>query len=124
MEKNKIDGNIPAAIGKCKRLKILDLTANGGTGEIPTALGDCSDLTKLFLQENNLTGEIPASLGKCTKLEELYLDNNQLSGGETERVKDIICKMSNNRSLNFYNSDPKGVGRLRGADQIQSPKKS
>ena len=49
-------------------------------GTIPAALGRLSELTALYLHRNNLTGEVPGALDSLSRLEQLYLYDNKLTG--------------------------------------------
>uniref|UniRef100_A0A0E0MFS5 non-specific serine/threonine protein kinase n=1 Tax=Oryza punctata TaxID=4537 RepID=A0A0E0MFS5_ORYPU len=74
---SRLNGSIPATLGKLKHLISLDLSNNLLTGAIPASLGAISNLR---LSGNNLTGTIPPSLGNLKSLEILELRNNALSG--------------------------------------------
>ncbi|MCY4416334.1 MAG: hypothetical protein OXE87_08510 [Chloroflexi bacterium] len=59
---------------------VLDLRDNRLNGEIPPALGDLVNLRELRLRENQLRGAIPPELGKLANLEVLSLVHNRLDG--------------------------------------------
>ncbi|KAL7229133.1 hypothetical protein ACSBR2_007769 [Camellia fascicularis] len=105
LAENKLHGSIPASLGKCKNLVLLDLSANNLSGTIPKEVFDISSLSILLnlsqnhltgslplnignlinlgsldLSENKLLGEIPVTLGSCVKLEILYLQVNLFRG--------------------------------------------
>ncbi|KAJ3108262.1 hypothetical protein HDU97_001796 [Phlyctochytrium planicorne] len=75
-EKDKIDGLIPAFIGKMKNLRALNLSGHRLTGPIPPDLGELSKLESLQLFCNLLTGPIPVELGRLQLLKTLDLSNN------------------------------------------------
>ena len=78
---NKMEGQIPAALGNLTSLTRLNLTLNRLNGEIPSELGMLSNLEELTLLGNQLTGEIPSELGNLTNLEKLYLSlGNRFTG--------------------------------------------
>ncbi|CAM9744390.1 unnamed protein product [Chrysoparadoxa australica] len=97
---NSLEGEIPEAILKCKKLSVLNLGQNCFTGGIPGAIGQLVSLRELRLSCNLLTGAIPPlplnlqildlsrnkldgsfpKVGELAKLRELRMSNNQLTG--------------------------------------------
>ena len=77
---NRLQGQIPTALGQLSKLEMLALYKNQLWGKIPTTLGQLAYLKYLGLQENQLSGEIPETLGQLSKLEMLALYKNQLWG--------------------------------------------
>ena len=69
---------MPASLGKCAKLEVLDLQQNQLTGRVPAILGKCAKLTRLKLNANQLEGAVPASeLAALTALTVLYLQKNK-----------------------------------------------
>ncbi|KAL3655534.1 hypothetical protein CASFOL_001320 [Castilleja foliolosa] len=102
---NRIEGQIPHNIWKCRGLEVLWLSYNRFNGEIPSEIEGLSMLRELYLGVNDfksagvpagfgnlsrleilniklgsLTGHIPKQLGNCTSLVELGLRDNNLIG--------------------------------------------
>ncbi|KAK6114756.1 hypothetical protein DH2020_007025 [Rehmannia glutinosa] len=84
---NKLEGQIPPNIYKCRDIEILALSVNHFNGEIPSEIGSLSKLRELYLGANNLKGPIPKQIGNCTSLKVLTLSNNYLTG----RLPSDIC---------------------------------
>ena len=75
-----LDGNIPPELGNLTKLRNLQLSSNQLSGEIPTELGNLKNLNYLSLLGNQLSGQIPAELGNLTNQWRIYLHSNQLTG--------------------------------------------
>lgn len=81
LERNDLNGEIPAEIGLLKHLVGLDLGFNEDvTGTIPPEIGELENLTALLLHHNALTGGIPREVLQLSRLDTLNLHYNQLSG--------------------------------------------
>ena len=77
----KLNGSIPAALGRLSELTVLYLHRNNLTGEVPGALNSLSNLEHLYLYNNELTG-ISDQLGAgMASLKQLFAHRNELSGG-------------------------------------------
>jgi kexin len=77
----KLNGSIPAALGRLSELTVLYLHRNNLTGEVPGALNSLSNLEQLYLYNNELTG-ISDQLGAgMASLKQLFAHRNELSGG-------------------------------------------
>lgn len=80
LNRNLLDGSIPAELGSLRNLRILRMSGNNLSGSIPAELGNLSALTNLELDDNNFVGSIPAELGKLSSLTWLDLSGNDLHG--------------------------------------------
>ena len=79
LEYNDLTGPIPGELGKIRNLRVITLDKNELSGPIPPELGKLSRLVWLMLEHNNLSGPIPPELGN-TSLEALWLRHNKLTG--------------------------------------------
>ncbi|XP_007207989.2 probable LRR receptor-like serine/threonine-protein kinase At3g47570 [Prunus persica] len=114
MYENSLTGNIPTDIGKLANLVEFDISMNKLSGSIPSSLGDLTKLSRLYLEGNYLQGFIPSSLGECHGLQLLDLSYNNLNGTIPEKVfglrsLSIYLDLSNNY---FTGSLPTEVGNL------------
>lgn len=76
-----LSGPVPAFLSELKNLTFLDLSFNDLTGSIPPELSQLQNLDAIHLDRNKLTGTIPESFGNFKgKTPDLYLSHNQLSG--------------------------------------------
>ena len=66
LEANRLNGEIPDALGKLSNLQLLNLPRNKLSGAIPDALGNLTKLHWLDLHLNQLSGAIPGTLGNLT----------------------------------------------------------
>ncbi|MEL6850775.1 MAG: leucine-rich repeat domain-containing protein, partial [Bacteroidota bacterium] len=69
-------GPIPASIGQCKKLRILQL-AKCGLTELPAEIGQLDKLEQLILYGNDLTS-LPESIGDLASLQVLYVSFNEI----------------------------------------------
>ena len=95
LERNGLNGGIPAELGSLSALRWLILQSNGLSGEIPAELGNLTNLRFLWLSTNWLNGKIPPVLGGLPYLESLGLSDNGLSG----EVPAELANLSNLTSL-------------------------
>ena len=97
----RLDGEIPAELGRLSKLRVLSLADNRLSGGIPSELGDLYELEELSLSKNRLDGAIPSQLGNLTSLERLSLSDNRLSGGVPPELGQLLnldhMSLSNNR---------------------------
>ncbi|KAK4487009.1 hypothetical protein RD792_006324 [Penstemon davidsonii] len=77
---NRIYGNIPSSLTRCRMLETLSLSSNNFTGTIPPLIGNLSNLIVLELSENNFQGNIPIEMGLLSNLTVLSLGINELHG--------------------------------------------
>ncbi len=90
LERNSLNGEIPAEIGLLKHLRGLDLGFNEDVkGTIPPEIGELENLTALLLHHNALTGGIPREILQLSRLDTLNLHYNQLSGPLPEWLGDL-----------------------------------
>ncbi|MCP4221656.1 MAG: hypothetical protein GY765_43930, partial [bacterium] len=80
LSSNRLEGNLPAALGALSHLRKLELRLNRLSGSIPTALADLNRLTYLNLGGNSLEGNIPVELSNLVNLTYLNLGGNHLNG--------------------------------------------
>ena len=80
LQRNRLQGEIPAQLGQLANLAVLGLGDNQLEGEIPAQLGQLANLGGLFLGGNQLEGEIPVQLGQLANLRRLFIENNRLQG--------------------------------------------
>ncbi|KAI5332355.1 hypothetical protein L3X38_022484 [Prunus dulcis] len=81
---SRLEGQLPASVGKLKSLQHLNLGVLLLWGSIPESVGNLSSLKTLDLSYNNMNGSIPESLGKLSQLVELDLSYNSWEGILTE----------------------------------------
>ena len=107
---------LPDAIGRLKKLKILDFQNYSLSGTLPSSLfslknleklricyaqdmtpmpipkeiGQLTELTELCLSGMNLTGELIPEIGRLTKLQRLVMFSNQLTGGIPETFGNLV----------------------------------
>ncbi|KAL0732943.1 hypothetical protein Bca4012_009153 [Brassica carinata] len=77
---NKLEGQIPKAIGLLKELHVLNLSNNAFSGHIPSSLADLTELESLDVSQNRLSGKIPQELGSLSYLSRMNFSHNHLAG--------------------------------------------
>lgn len=86
LNKNRLEGPIPAAIGDMALLAkpaksiSLDLSYNRLTGEIPASVARLTELTSFKAASNRLSGKVPAALETLPRLKYLRLEKNAFTG--------------------------------------------
>ncbi|CAM9412417.1 unnamed protein product [Pylaiella littoralis] len=80
LNKNSLDGTLPAALGCLGNLVYLRMSNNSLTGPIPCTVGNLSRLNYFDIRSNQLTGSLPAELGKLTDVSQVDLSCNLLGG--------------------------------------------
>ena len=120
LRNNTLTGTIPPDIGKCKDLEELFLNKNQLEDEIPSDLGCLNRLKLLYLQNNNLTSQIP-NLGQCRNLEELYLNDNQLDGEIPESLGECkeLIKIYVHKNIKLGTKVPPQVDALPNLKNLQ-----
>jgi hypothetical protein len=96
---------IPAELGNCSSLEMLELRFNHLRGSIPGDISRLSRLKRLDLGEDALTGEIPEDIHRCSSLSSLLLDLNHLSG----RIPESLSKLSNLAVLSLSSNSLNGT---------------
>ena len=93
LERNRLSGPIPAAVGNLYNLEELRLGYNLFTGTLPSELGNLTRLTYLGIThseiEGGLTGGIPPELGNLIELTTLALGGHDLSGGLPSELSNL-----------------------------------
>jgi Leucine-rich repeat (LRR) protein len=78
---NKLSGDFPSFLQRCKQLIVLDLAYNQFSGTLPSWIGEkLSSLVFLRLRSNMFYGHIPVELTMLTNLQFLDLSYNNISG--------------------------------------------
>ncbi|KAK6925668.1 Leucine-rich repeat-containing N-terminal, plant-type [Dillenia turbinata] len=98
---NKLSGELPANIGKLRRLAVLNVADNLITGRIPQSIVNISSLMHLDLRNNRISGEIPAEFGRLSMLSRALLSRNQLSGSIPSSISKIYRLADLDLSLNY-----------------------
>lgn len=75
-----LTGEIPSAIAKLTRLRMVRLSWTNLTGPVPSFFSKLPALYYLDLSFNQLSGSIPPSLSLLPNLLALHLDRNRLTG--------------------------------------------
>lgn len=75
---NKITGEMPEKISKCKKMEYLDVSKNLMRGKLTEGIGEVRNLVTLWLSYNRFE-EIPESIENCQKLRNLHCNNNKIS---------------------------------------------
>jgi Leucine-rich repeat (LRR) protein len=80
LDRNKLQGELPVALGGAANLRSINLDFNGISGRVPAIIGRLKNLEYLSIQSAKLQGSIPGEINLLTKLKTLNLMANQLSG--------------------------------------------
>jgi hypothetical protein len=80
LNRNNLQGSIPADITLLTELAELNLGDNKITSPLPKALWQMNKLKRLFLNNNNLEEELPADFSGMSSLLHFDAANNELSG--------------------------------------------
>ncbi|XP_037427600.1 MDIS1-interacting receptor like kinase 2-like [Triticum dicoccoides] len=106
-------------MGQLSQLGLLDLSSNKLEGEIPSALGNLQKLFNLSLADNLLHGSIPKEIGSMSNLELLDLSSNNLNGSLQDSVEHCwklrLLKLNHN---NFKGNIPAELELLRNLQDI------
>ncbi len=114
LDRNRLTGPLPGALGDLARLEELSLRENRLTGSIPAALGRLTNLDWLRLDRNDLTGSIPAGLGRLANLRGLYLARNDFDAGPVPSWLGDLDRLERLElwETNRTGSIPPALGRL------------
>lgn len=113
---NNISGSFSAKMANWTKLdefSLLNNAAFGGT--LPAEIGECADLRLLNLNGTSIEGAIPAELAKCQKLQFFMCFKTKLSG----ELPDIWDKFPDLRTIQLYQCEgltgnlPQSLGRLK-----------
>ena len=86
LDRNGLNGPMPAELVRLERLRSLSLVGNQLTGSIPTGIGGLADLELLEVSYNRLSGSIPPEIGGLVRLRELGARGNNFSHGPLPRA--------------------------------------
>lgn len=78
---NRLEGEVPLALGNLRNLTTVAVGNNRLGGAIPTSLGNLGLLVTLNMSGNNFTGAIPKELNLCRILVSVDLSRNGLLQG-------------------------------------------
>ena len=79
LNRNGLDGTLPAALGDLSELERLDLRSNDLTGSLPSELANLTHLTTLLLNESRaLTGALPDGLRELSDLATVNIEETEL----------------------------------------------
>ena len=109
---------LPRTLGKCKRLRRLDASANALTtfDDAIAGLGNCADLEVIrFARNREMRGALPVAWAHAVKLKEIDVDDTKCDGvpGEILLACDRLTTLSLRRTL-------VDVGTLKRTDGFES----
>ena len=85
LNRNGLDGTLPADLGDLSELERLDLRDNDLSGALPAELADLSNLTTLLLNESRaLTGPLPDGLRELSDLATVNIEKTELCAPEDD----------------------------------------
>lgn len=98
LDRNGLEGAIPAELFRLERLRSLSLLGNRLTGSIPPEIGRLTSLEVLEVSYNRLTGSMPPEIGGLIKLRILGARGNNFSHGPLPRA---MANLDNLETLRF-----------------------
>uniref|UniRef100_A0A0D9XSE5 Leucine-rich repeat-containing N-terminal plant-type domain-containing protein n=1 Tax=Leersia perrieri TaxID=77586 RepID=A0A0D9XSE5_9ORYZ len=113
---NRLNGSIPATMGKLKHLEVIWEQPERDNTPI---IGHLKSLEYLELHNNALSGSIPASIGNIKTLKYLRLNGNGLTG--TVPLEIISLLISNLAELNIADNNLDGTARKSGRRAMAAP---
>lgn len=90
LQRNNLDGSIPADIANLPELDDIRFTGNKLTGSIPKEIGSLGKLANLYLDQNHLSGSIPTEIGNLGALAILGLGANELTGSIPASIGNLV----------------------------------
>lgn len=119
LEKNRIFGSIPPALGRFSNLSLLNLSLNLLNGSIPDEIRGLLSLERLYLSHNLFRGKIPIVLSQLPHLGLLDLSHNEFSGEIPAGLGNMIEMRSLFLNNNFLSGNiPASLGRLSQVYQL------
>lgn len=116
---NRLEGQVPASLGKLSHLRRLDLSGNRFVSLLPAELGELTGLTFLSLAGNVFDEVFPAWVCKLVGLEVLNLSYNGFSGNIPPELGLLvgltILDLGNN---NLGGELPKELGSLSNLTEV------
>ncbi|MED6143452.1 hypothetical protein PIB30_006404 [Stylosanthes scabra] len=106
---NQISGEIPADIGKLRRLTVFSLGDNAISSEIPKSLVNLAGLKHLDLSNNRISGNLPWNFGNLRMLSRALLSRNELTGS----IPKSVFKMNRLADLDL------SMNRITGSIPVQ-----
>ena len=80
LDRNRIDGTLPATIGDAETLEVMRLDNNLLSGSLPSTVGKLRNVLQFDFHQNKLGGTIPKQLSGMASALQIYLQQNQLEG--------------------------------------------
>jgi hypothetical protein len=113
-----LEGCIPAAIDRLRRLTFLTLCGSSGiVGSIQAEIGQPEQLELLYLHKTQISGSIPAAIWSCMALKQRRLDETAVCGtipaeiGQLEQLERLLVENSDQRVNPCHNRQVHGAHR-------------
>jgi Leucine-rich repeat (LRR) protein/tRNA A-37 threonylcarbamoyl transferase component Bud32 len=119
LRQNELGGHIPAALGNCHQLTILDLADNGLSGSIPVTFGFLQALEQLMLYNNSLEGNLPYSLTNLRHLTRINLSKNRFNGSIAALCSSSSFLSFDVTSNSFANEIPAQLGNSPSLERLR-----
>ena len=118
LSSKRLDGTVPADLGRLPMLRWLNLRSNDLSGSIPSELGNLTRLERLLLHNNRLSGPIPDLLGRLRSLKMLWLSGRDMA--LTGNLPSWLNSMSSLESLSVWGNDLSGpIPTLTGMTSLE-----
>ncbi|MCY3596060.1 MAG: Ig-like domain-containing protein, partial [Rhodospirillales bacterium] len=118
LDRNGLNGPIPAQLATLSWLRVLRLGQNALTGPIPPELADLARLDLLGLDRNELSGPIPPELGRLARLKWLILGGNALTGPIPAELGNTSLELLWLQDNKLTGSIPPELGKLKSLDSF------
>ncbi|KAJ8443474.1 hypothetical protein Cgig2_016957 [Carnegiea gigantea] len=107
LERNNLNGSIPAAYPESCNLRWINLNGNQLEGSMPRSLANCKNLEVLDVGHNHINDTFPSWLGGLSKLSILVLRHNNFHGilGHPKVGHDFYSLHIIDLSNNFHTGD-------------------